>query len=169
MTSNDGDDSTASDAYGEDQQPYTAEESLWNDSDTDDGSDIDPNEPIGDVQLEVVGLNSSSNGRSCTVHSVCGCSVRVGDVLRLIGTTVTVDGRLEGAVKLVKIVSDGVEGCVVAYIPRAQLDTPTVLRNVNGFCMVKELYQNRKFQWKREKSHLGMAGVVLLNEIPRFE
>jgi hypothetical protein len=144
------------------------EEVSWDSSDADNGSDIDEDEPIGDVDLEIVGLNSHSNGRYCSVHAVCGDHVRVGDVLRLVETVVTVDGHLEDAVKLVKI-TDGGEGCTVAFIPRLQINLPIVRRNINKFCVVKELYKNSTNTYKRTKSHrhIGMAGVVLLNEIDR--
>jgi hypothetical protein len=141
------------------------EEYLWDSSDTYNGSDIDPNEPIGDIDMEILGLNSNSNGRYCTFHAVCGDHVRVGDVLWLVET---VEGHLEDAVKLVKIM-DGVEGCTVVFIRCLQINLPIVRRNINNFCIVKELYNNLKNTYKRTKSHcnIGMAGVVLLNEIDR--
>jgi hypothetical protein len=130
------------------------------------GSDFDPNEPIGDVDLEIVGLLANNNGRSCSIHGCCGSELVVGDVLRLKETIVTVEGRDEYAVKLVRI-DDGVEGCTVAFVPRLQLDLPIVQRNIGHFAVVKELYQHSKYSFLRSKSHrnLGMAGVVLLNEI----
>jgi hypothetical protein len=136
---------------------------------TDDGSDLDMNEPIGDIDLEIVGLYGSSNGRSCCVHGECGRYVKVGDLLRLKRTVATVDGREEDAVKLVKI-SDGVEGCTVAFIPRLTIiQTATVRRNLEQFCVVKSIYEKSSSNFCRQKSFRsrGMAGVVLLNDIPR--
>jgi hypothetical protein len=134
---------------------------------TDNGSDIDPNEPIGDTDLEIVGLYANNNGRSCTIHTMCGDHVKVGDVLRLVKTVVTINGHLEDAIKLIKII-DGADACTVAFIPRLQVRLPIVLRNINHFCVVKELYSQSTNSYKRQKLHrnLGMAGVVLLNEIP---
>jgi hypothetical protein len=146
------------------------DDSTENNNDTDDGSDIDPNEPIGEIDLEICGL--LGNGRSCSVHSECGSHLRVGDLLRLKATMITLeDGRDERAVKLLKITSDSVEGCTVGFIPRMVLNTPTVQRNLNQFCVVKELYCNSASLFKRQKSnrYMGMAGVVLLNEIPQAE
>eukprot|EP00977_Amphora_coffeiformis_P017062 scaffold5479_cov199-Amphora_coffeaeformis.AAC.1 len=54
--------------------------------------------------FEVVGLLSCSNGRSCTLHECCGEEVVVGDVLRLVACTVSVDGAVEEAIKVVKVV-----------------------------------------------------------------
>jgi hypothetical protein len=138
-------------------------------NDTDEGVDINPNEPIGDIDLEIVGLFGNTNGRSCSVHTECGSHVKVGDLLRLKPTIVIINGKEEHAVKLNKINEEGVEGCTVAFLPRMVLDTPTVERN--SFCLVKELYSASTSEFKRQKSHraMGMAGVVLLNEIPRSE
>jgi hypothetical protein len=132
--------------------------------------EYNPREPIGDIDLEIVGLLSSSNGRSCSCHPVCGESVVVGDVLRLVRTVVSVNGRVEPAVKLVKV-TDGFDGCSVAFIPRIQMNLPKVIQNITKFCIVKELYSDSVNNYKRALSHknAGMAGVVLLELIPMNE
>jgi hypothetical protein len=129
----DSDASFESDVYEDNQTPYTGngEESLSG-NDTDEGTDIDVNEPIGDVDLEIVGLFSSTNGRSCSIHSECGSVVKVGDLLRLKPTMVMVEGLAENAVKLSKITDNGVEGCIVAYIPRNIINVPTVQQNLGS-------------------------------------
>jgi hypothetical protein len=130
----------------------------------------DPNEPIGDIDLEIVGLASSTNGRSCQLHTVCGDSVEVGNVLRLVNTVVTIAGFPEPAIKLVKL-DDGVDGCTVAYVPRVQATMEVVQANIGKFCVVKELYNRSTNRYKRVRSHrnMGMAGVVLLSEVPISE
>jgi hypothetical protein len=164
------DTSSVSDVYPEATTPFTdvvVPAPTWDGNDTDDGSDINPNEPIGDVDLEIVGLLSNTNGWCCSVHTICGESIDVGNVLRLVPTVVYVCGILEQAVKLVQI-DDGIEGCTVAFVPRLLIGLPVVQRNVNEFCIVKELYCDSRYAYKRCKSHrnLGMAGVVLVNKIP---
>jgi hypothetical protein len=52
-------------------------------NDTDEGINIDPNKPIGDINLEIAGLFDNTNGRSCSVHTECGSHVKVGNILRL--------------------------------------------------------------------------------------
>ena len=69
------------------------------------------------ADLEIVGLESNTNGRSCTVHSVCGQAIAVGDVLRLVGCIVQIDNITEDAIKCVKVI-DGVDTCTVAFVPR---------------------------------------------------
>jgi hypothetical protein len=146
--------------------------SLFDDSSLgfDDGADINPEEPIGDIDLEIVGLLSSTNGRCCSAHAECAAHVKVGDVLRLKETIVTIDNIDEFAIKCVKI-TDGIEGCTVAFVPKMLLGTAIVKRNINGFCVVKDLYCQSASSFRRAKSYrnLGMAGVVLRNKIPREE
>eukprot|EP00977_Amphora_coffeiformis_P003376 scaffold624_cov176-Amphora_coffeaeformis.AAC.8 len=55
-------------------------------------------------ELEIVGLKSSTNGRSCCLHVCCGEEVVVGELLRLVKCAVSVDGVVEEAVKCVKVV-----------------------------------------------------------------
>lgn len=55
----------------------------------------------GHSNIEMVGLYSDSNGRSCTMHDCCGTTVKKGDLLRLIPTVVTINGKDENAVKFV--------------------------------------------------------------------
>jgi len=116
-------------------------------------------------QLEIVGLEKDTNGRSCNVHDVCGEHVKAGDVLRLVQTVVTYDGRSEMAVKCVKMV-DGVDTCTVAFVPRAMCQLPHVQAHLKKFVQVVELYSGHKNSYKRSKSHqnFGMASVELLTE-----
>ena len=53
--------------------------------------------------IDIVGLDSLTNGRSCTCHANCSEYVFVDDVLRLAKGVVTVNGVTEEAIKLVKI------------------------------------------------------------------
>jgi hypothetical protein len=71
-----------------------------------------------DIDLEIVGLLSSTNGRSCSIHSECGSSVCVGDILQLKKTVIEINIVMDEAVKLTKITDDGIEGCTVAFLPR---------------------------------------------------
>ena len=118
-----------------------------------------------DIDLEIVGLNSSTNGRSCCIHACCGESVAVGDVIRLVKTVVTIDGHDEEAVKCVKVVN-GADACTVGFVPRVEAALPKVCSHLNKFAQVKELYHQSTSNYKRRKSHMnhGMAAVALLDE-----
>jgi hypothetical protein len=126
-------------------------------------------EPIGDINLEIVGLNSHSNGRFCCIHPVCGDFVKVGDLLRMVPTVVTILGLPEPAIKLVKMV-DGQEGCTVAFVPKVQATLPIVLANLQKFCVVKVLYNISGDSYTRKRSYrnMGMAGVVVVGDHESF-
>lgn len=115
--------------------------------------------------LEIVGLYSDTNGRSCSVHAICGDHVNVGDVLRLVATVVDYKGSLEPAVKCVKVV-DGTDACTVAFVPRNLSDLPKVKEHLNKFVQVTELYAESKNTYKRSKAkaNYGVAAVRLLSE-----
>ena len=100
------------------------------------------------MDFEIVGLHHSSNGRSCSIHQRCGSSVLVGDVLRLVNTTVTVDGVDEPAIKCVKVI-DGIDTCTVAFVPRVQAQLSKVKDNINRFVQVVELYTDSDSPYKR--------------------
>jgi hypothetical protein len=63
------------------------------------------NDPV-DIDLEIVGLLSSTNGRSCSVHSECGRCVVPGDILRLKETIVSIGDKMETVEKPVLLPPD---------------------------------------------------------------
>lgn len=122
---------------------------------------------IDSPDLEIVGLNAANNNRSCSQHETCGEHVIPGDVLRLVRCVVTIKGETEEAIKLVKI-ADGTATCTVAFVPRVFAKEQKVLRNINKFVQVLELYSDSDNSHKRRMSYqnLGMASVAFLDDIP---
>lgn len=123
------------------------------------------------ADVEIVGLNASSNGRSCCQHAICGVSLQVGDVVKLVDTMVESGGsELEPALKVV-IIRDGAATCTVGFIPRALAALPKVQRKKAGFLQVVELYKNSQNLWKKQldAQYKGMAGAVFLDSIPNPE
>jgi hypothetical protein len=122
------------------------------------------------MDIEIVGLQSCTNGRSCSLHEVCGDYVEVGDLLRLLPTVVTINGIDQGAIKLVRLM-DEADGCTVAFIPRILMDLPRVQNNLTKFCVVKELYRESSNSFKRHKNHrnMGCASCYFLDDIPISE
>jgi hypothetical protein len=120
-----------------------------------------------EMDFEVCGLANASNGRSCSLHSVCGSSVRKNDVLRLVETIAFVDGADETAIKLVKI-EDGMETCTVGFIPRMHCRANSISEHINKFCMVTELYKESRNTTKRFKDNtmLGACSAILFDSIP---
>jgi hypothetical protein len=70
-----------------------------------------------EIDIEVVGLYCSSNGRSCCSHIICGEHIVPGDLQHPVQTVVEVEnGVIKEAVKVVRIV-DGVDCCNIGFIP----------------------------------------------------
>lgn len=115
--------------------------------------------------LEIGGLNSNTNGRSCTLHSICGEHVEIGDVLRIVKCVVAVDGVVEEALKCVKVV-DGHDGCTVAFIPRVMANQPYIKKQINKFLTVQELYDASSSTFKKHRSfqNHGMESCCILDE-----
>ena len=90
-------------------------------------------------KLEIIGLDSNTNGRSCTAHDVCGEHVAVGDALCLVRCIIAHNDVDEVAIKCVKII-DGVDTCTVAYVPRILMQLPKVQAHINKFVQVSELH-----------------------------
>jgi hypothetical protein len=129
----------------------------------DDDDDIAPD-------IEIVGLHSPTNGRSCSIHAVCGVNVRKGDLLRVVRTVVSVGDQEHQALKCVRVM-DGVDGCTVAFVQKFWMRLPIVKENINKFVVVKELYATCNNLYKREKSSrmFGMASCIFLSSIEQDE
>jgi hypothetical protein len=129
--------------------------------------DDDDNSPISETKLiEIVGLHSCYNGRSCCMHETCGEHVKVGDLLRPLPTVVTINGKPQEAIKLVRLM-DGADGCTVGCTPRILMDLPRVQRNISDFMQVKELYRDSTNSFKRHKDNhdMGCASCYFLHDI----
>ena len=70
-----------------------------------------------DNDIEIVELDRFANGRSCSLHLICGESVMVGDILRLVECVITMKNKTKIAIKCVKVM-DGIDTCTVAFVPR---------------------------------------------------
>jgi len=114
---------------------------------------------------EIVGIRSSNNGRCCSTHSSCGEHIRIDDLVRFKLCVVDIDGKLEEAIKVVRI-RDGVESCTVGYLPRNVVESQKE-KYVDKFGQIIELYGQSESTMKRRKSNrnLGMASFILLEAI----
>jgi hypothetical protein len=120
-----------------------------------------------DYDLEILGLHSGTNNRSCCQHEKCGEHVVVGDILRLVQCIVTIHGNAEEAIKLVKI-DDGSETCTVAFVPRDYAHLPRVKERINKIVQVVEIYKDSDNTHKRRMDQVnrGMASASFLDDIP---
>jgi len=127
---------------------------------------------------ELVGLHSSTLGRSCERHAVCGQQVEVGDFIRLKKEVVLVVDEATGVaapevvVKAV-LIEHGQESCTVGFLPRHIAMRPLISARLDGqLAQVIELYDTLGEDcYKRTKSirNHGMAAFIHLNNIPLME
>ena len=76
-----------------------------------------PYHPRGDT-VEIVGVNSPTNGRSCEEHRICGEVVIEDVVLRLRKVQVQMNQHKQSAIAAFWV-SDGIDRCRVGYLPKA--------------------------------------------------
>ena len=76
---------------------------------------IEDNTPIG---IDVVGLDSDTNGRACTAHVVCGHFVKVDDILITKWAIMNIEGYDQIVAQVHKIDADGFVRCVNANTER---------------------------------------------------
>ena len=121
--------------------------------------------------LEIIGVESDTDGRSCTVHETCGDNMEVGDVSHLVECVISCNGVNKIAMKCVKVM-DGQDTCTIAFLPRVLASLPKAQQHLNEFVQASELCNNSKNTCKRAKSHANhrMALVEMpLEDIGRTE
>lgn len=133
-----------------------------------DPDDYDDGTVIPDV--EVVGIRGVDNGRSCCEHVCCGKKLKVGDVLRLKKTIVSVNNRDVQAICMLKIV-DACDGCTVGFLPKQIINKAYIKSKIGRMVMVTELYRKSDNDKKKEidRRNRGVAGCVFLDDIPISE
>ena len=72
--------------------------------------------PTG-VVIDTVGINASSNGRSCEEHKVCSSVLNLDSLVRFREVQIIVKGKEETAF-VVYWVTDGVDRSHVGFLPR---------------------------------------------------
>lgn len=119
---------------------------------------------------EIVGLNGTSNGRSCASHECCGAHLVIDDLVRFRLYVADVDGKIEEAVQVIRI-RDGTESCTVGFLPRNIVRSKKAAQFIGKFAQIIELYEESESEVKRRKNHLkkGVASFRLLDDIPQQE
>ena len=100
--------------------------------------------------LEIPGLCSTINGRSCTAHALYGDHVNPGDVLQLVKCAVEHNSKVKEAIKCIKVI-DGVDTCTVACLPWNCLAPPKVQNHIDKFVQMVELCGHSKNAHKLTK------------------
>ena len=121
--------------------------------------------PLGEI-VEIVGINSNTNGRSCEEHHTCGCVLEEDSLVRLRKRQVYINGHKQSAVG-VYWVSDGVDQCLVGYLHCHQVKHLNKLEG--ALCQVTEVYSDNSdspMKWHKHKKNFGcaIAAIVSSNE-----
>ena len=121
--------------------------------------------PLGEI-VEIVGINSNTNGRSCEEHHTCGCVLEEDTLVRLRKRQVYINGCEQSAAG-VYWVSDGVDRCLVGYLHRHQVKHLNKLEG--ALCQVTEIYSDNSdspTKWHKHKKNFGcaIAAIVSSNE-----
>ena len=121
--------------------------------------------PLGEI-VEIVGINSNTNGRSCEEHHTCGCVLEEDTLVRLRKCQVYINGHEQSAVG-VYWVSDGVDRCLVGYLHRHQVKHLNKLEG--ALCQVTEIYSDNSDSPTRRHKHkknfgCAIAAIVSSNE-----
>ena len=67
--------------------------------------------------VEIFGIQSPQNGRSCKEHPICGRVLQEDSVVRFRKVQVLIEGKKESAIAAFWV-SDGVDRCRVGYLPK---------------------------------------------------
>ena len=121
--------------------------------------------PLGEI-VEIVGINSNTNGRSCEEHHTCGCVLEEDTLVRLQKRQVYINGCEQSAVG-VYWVSDGVDPCLVGYLHHHQVKHLNKLEG--ALCQVTEVYSDNSdspMKRHKHKKNFGcaIAAIVSSNE-----
>ena len=70
------------------------------------------------ITIEIVGIAEGGRGRSCEEHDVCGAVLGLDSVVRLRSIQIVNDAGKEEPAVGVYWVTDGVDRCLVGFLPR---------------------------------------------------
>ena len=121
--------------------------------------------PLGEI-VEIVGINSNTNGHSCEEHHTCGCVLEEDCLVRLRKRQVYINGHEQSAVG-VYWVSDGMDRCLVGYLHCHQVKHLNKMEC--ALCQVTEVYSDNSdspTKWHKHKKNFGcaIAAIVSRNE-----
>ena len=116
--------------------------------------------------VEIVGINSNTNGQSCEEHHTCGCVLAEDTLVRLQKHQVYINGYEKSAVG-VYWVSDGVDRCLVVFLHRHQVKHLNKLEG--ALCQVTEVYSDNSDSPTEHHKHnknfgCAIAAIVSSNE-----
>ena len=113
--------------------------------------------PLGEI-VEIVGINSNTNGCSCEEHHTCGCVLEEDSLIRLRKRQVYINGHKQSAVG-VYWVSDSVDRCLAGYLHRHQVKHLNKLEG--ALCQVTEVYSDNSDSPTKQHKHKKNFGCAI--------
>ena len=113
--------------------------------------------------VEIVGINSHTNGHSCEEHHTCGCVLAEDTLVQLQKCQVYINGYEQSAGG-VYWVSDGVDRCLVGFLHRHQIKHLSKLEG--ALCQVTEVYSDNSdspTKHHKHKKNFGCAIVAIVS------
>ena len=108
--------------------------------------------------IEIFGIESPTNGRSCEEHVVCGSVLQDDVVVRLRKVQVVIEEKEETAIAAFWV-SDGVDRCRVGYLPKFHVKHWKLLEG--ALAQIIEVYhEDSDSPTKRQKRHRNSGCAV---------
>ena len=108
--------------------------------------------------IEIFGIESLTNGRSCEEHAICGSVIQDDVVVQLRKVQVLIEGKEETAIAAFWV-SDGVDRCRVGYLPKFHVKHWKLLGG--ALAQIIEVYhQESDSPTKRQKCHRNSGCAV---------
>ena len=119
------------------------------------------------ITVEIVGINSGTNGRSCYQHDICGSVIEEDSVVRLRKMQIRNSiGREETAIAAFHV-TDGIDQCHVGYLPRHFVPHASSFDGV--LAQVTEVYSptNESLRKRKKFRHnMGCCVATLITALP---
>jgi hypothetical protein len=142
------------------------------------------NSNFADVTIDVVGVDSELNGRSCSLHPCCGHTILIGDKLVCSWGVAAApkqwqlktalkkvpEEELEEHVKVYKIGTDGLASCHVGYLPRRLFKSNPAPSFDLMYLRVKLDYRisNNQHERSRSSRFLGIVLCEVIRNNPKY-
>ena len=108
--------------------------------------------------IEIFGIESPTNGRSCEEHVVCGSVLQDDVVVRLRKVQVVIEEKEETAIAAFWVL-DGVDSCRVGYLPKFHVKHWKLLEG--ALAQIIEVYhEDSNSPTKRQKRHRNSGCAV---------
>ena len=108
--------------------------------------------------VEILGIISPRNGRSCKEHPICGRVLQEDSVVRFRKVQVLIDGKEESAIAAFWV-SDAVDRCRVGYLPKYHV---THWKSLEGaLAQITEIYTEDSESPTKRQKHYRNSGYTI--------